>query len=96
VFPLELVGNYIRFALATAEVASDFAHELHWITSALTFQGIAFDISIKQFPRVDLRLKQSISINAGHSQGTNMQLKGYLKTKSVFLVFLRAIFPAGW
>ena len=55
VFALEIVGDYVRLALATAEVAPDFAHQLRLITGALTTHGIAFDILIEQFIRVDLR-----------------------------------------
>ena len=52
---LEIVGNYVRFALATTEVAPDFAHYLRLIPRTLPAQSIAFDILIEQFIRVDLR-----------------------------------------
>ena len=54
-FTLEIVGDYIRFALATPEVTPDLAHQLHLVTRALAAQAIAFDILIEQFVRVDLR-----------------------------------------
>ena len=44
VFPLKIVGDYVRCTLATPEVAPDLAHQLRLITRALTTQGIAFDI----------------------------------------------------
>ncbi len=40
--------RWIRFALATPEVASDLAHQLRLISRALPTQGIAFDILIEQ------------------------------------------------
>jgi hypothetical protein len=55
VFPREKVGNDVRFALAAAEVAPDLAHQLRLVARALTTQGIAFDILIEQFIRVELR-----------------------------------------
>ena len=51
----EIVGDYVRFALAASEVAPDLAHQLRLFTRALPTQGIAFDILIEQFVRVDLR-----------------------------------------
>ena len=52
---LEKVGNGVWFTLATAEVAPDLAHQFCLVTGALTTQGIAFDILIEQFIRVELR-----------------------------------------
>jgi hypothetical protein len=54
-FPLEIVGDYVGFALAAPEVTPDPAHQLRLISRALTTHGIAFDILIEQFIRVDLR-----------------------------------------
>ena len=54
-FPLKIVGDDVRFALAAPEVASDFAHQLCVITRPLTAQSIAFDILVEQFIRVQLR-----------------------------------------
>jgi len=45
--PLEIVGNDIRFALTTPEVAPDLAHQLRLVAGALTTQGIAFDSLIE-------------------------------------------------
>jgi hypothetical protein len=55
VLSLEIIGDYVRFALATSEVAPDLAHELRLIPRALPPQSIAFDTLVEQFVRVDLR-----------------------------------------
>jgi hypothetical protein len=39
VFPLKILGNYIRFALATPEVAPDLAHQLHLIAGSRSSPG---------------------------------------------------------
>jgi hypothetical protein len=53
-FALEIIGDYVWFALATPEVTPDLADQLRLITRALPTQGIAFDILIEQFIRIDL------------------------------------------
>ena len=54
-FPLEIVGDDVRFALAAPKVAPDLAHQLRLIAGALTPQGIAFNILVEQLVRVKLR-----------------------------------------
>jgi len=51
----EIVGDDVRFALAAAEVAPQPTHQLRLTAGALTTQGIAFDILIEQFVRIELR-----------------------------------------
>jgi hypothetical protein len=45
VFPQEIVGDYVRFALPAPEVAPDLAHQLRLITRTLKPQAITFDIA---------------------------------------------------
>ena len=52
---MEILGDYVGFALATAEVAPDLAYELRLILWPLSPQCITFDLLIEQFIRVDLR-----------------------------------------
>jgi len=54
-FSLEIVGDDVRFALAAPEVAPDLAHQLRLIARALPSKGIAFDVLIELFVRIDLR-----------------------------------------
>ena len=54
-FPVEIVGDDVRFALAAPKVAPDLAHQLRLVAGALPAQGIALDILVQQFIRVELR-----------------------------------------